>query len=298
MPPAKMHRGQVDIDAPLVRRLLAAQFPAWADRSLVPVRSTGTVNAMYRLGPDLAVRLPLLERWADGLAKELEWLPRVAPHLPLTVPEPVAAGEPGEGYPFRWAVYRWLDGATWSRDLVRDPCGAAEELAAFVHALHRLDTTGAPRPRRGSYGGPLPDRDEGVRWAIAAADGMVDTTAVTEAWEAALEVPAWDRPPVWVHGDLLPGNLLVRDGRLHAVIDWGSSCVGDPACDVQPAWTLFTGESRDAYRSALGIDDATWERGRGWALTRVMNVAYYAETNPLFVADAQRTLAEALSERG
>jgi aminoglycoside phosphotransferase (APT) family kinase protein len=290
----KLHPGQVDIDEGLVRRLLAAQFPAWAGLPLVPVASTGTVNALYRLGNELVVRLPLVERWAAGVVNELAWLPRLAPSLPLAVPEAVAAGEPGEGYPFRWAVFRWLDGETWSLDRVADPCRAAEELAAFVQALRAVDPTGEPPPRPASHGGPLRDRDQGVRAALAAAEGMVDTAAIEAAWEAALQVPAWDGPPVWVHGDLLAGNVLVRDGRLHAVIDWGGAGVGDPAANALAAWSLFTGESRKVYRAALAVDADTWERGRGWALTRIMNVPYYAETNPLFVEDAKRTLAEAL----
>jgi aminoglycoside phosphotransferase (APT) family kinase protein len=293
----KMHPGQVDIDAALARRLVAAQFPAWAGLPLVPVASMGTVNALYRLGDELVVRLPLVERWAGGLVNELEWLPRLAPSLPLAVPEPVAAGEPDEGYPFRWAVYRWLDGEPWALDRVADPSRAAEELAGFVHALAAVDPTGEPSPGPASHGGPLRDRDEGVRWALAAAVGMVDTAAIEAAWERALDVPPWDRPPVWMHSDLLAGNVLVRDGRLHAVIDWGGAGVGDPAGNALPAWSLFTGESRRAYRSALAVDDDTWERGRGWALTRIMNVPYYAETNPRFVVDAKRTLAEALADR-
>jgi aminoglycoside phosphotransferase (APT) family kinase protein len=297
MPPAKMHHGQVDVDGVLVRRLLATQFPQWADLPLVEVRSTGTVNAMYRAGPDLAVRLPLVEQWAGGLTNELEWLPRLAPSLPLAVPEPVAAGEPGEGYPFRWAVYRWVDGETWAVDRVADPCRAAEELAAFAHALQAVDPTGEPRPRPASHGGPLRDRDAGVQAALAAAGGAVDTVAIRAAWAAALEVPVWDGAPVWVHSDLLAGNVLVRDGRLHAVIDWGGAGVGDPAANALAAWSLFTAESRAVYRAALGVDDATWERGRGWALTRIMNVPYYADTNPLFVEDARRTLDEALADR-
>jgi aminoglycoside phosphotransferase (APT) family kinase protein len=296
MATAKMHAGQVDIDVALVRRLLAAQFPAWAGLPLVPVASTGTVNALYRLGEELVVRLPLVERWAAGLTNELEWLPRLAPSLPLAVPEPVAAGEPDEGYPFRWAVYRWVDGETWAGDRVTDPCRAAEELAAFAHALQAVDPTGKPRPRPASHGGPLRARDAGVRAALAAAEGMVDTGAITRAWEAALEVPTWDRPPIWVHSDLLAGNILVRDGRLHAVIDWGGAGVGDPAANALAAWSLFTAESRAAYRAALGVDEATWERGRGWALTRIMNVPYYADTNPGFAEDAKRTLAEALAD--
>jgi aminoglycoside phosphotransferase (APT) family kinase protein len=292
----KMHEGQVDIDAELVRRLLDAQFPEWARLPLAPVASMGTVNALYRLGDELVVRLPLVGRWADGLDNELEWLPRLAPLLPLAVPEPVAAGEPGESYPFRWAVYRWLDGEPWSLDRVDDPWQAAEELAEFAHVLQAVDPAGEPRPRPASHGGPLRSRDEGVRAALAAAGAAVDTAAIARAWDRALEVPVWDRPGVWVHSDLLAGNVLVREGRLHAVIDWGGAGVGDPAANAVAGWSLFSGKSRAAYRAALAVDDDTWERGRGWALTRIMNVPYYAETNPRFVEDAERTLAEALSD--
>lgn len=293
----KMHAGEVDIDESLVRRLLAAQFPQWASLPIAPVRSAGTVNAIYRLGDDMAVRLPRIHRYARALETEYDWLPKLRPHLPLAVPEPLAIGDPAEGYAWRWCVYRWLEGDTWASDRVRDLCEAAEDLAQFIIALRRIDTAGAPRPRGGSD--TLAVRETWVRPAIAAAHGMLDIEAVTAAWDASLALPRWDGPPVWVHGDLSrPGNLLVVGGRLSAVIDFGGLSVGDPARELMAAWTLFSGESRDVFRAALSVDDATWARGRGWTLTRVLNVSYYVNTNPVIVAEARHAIDEVLADHG
>jgi aminoglycoside phosphotransferase (APT) family kinase protein len=291
-----MHAHELDIDVALVRRLLAAQLPEWAALPVEPVSSTGTVNAIFRLGDDMAVRLPRVERWAADLERELRWLPRLAPQLPLAVPEPLATGSPAEGYPRRWAVYRWLEGEEWSVDRVEDLGAAAAELARFVAALQRIETTGAPSRRPGDRGAPLAERDAEVRAAIRASRGLVDTHAAAAAWEAALEAPVWDGPPVWVHGDLLPANVLVTRGRLSAVIDWGCLSVGDPACELMPGWTLFSGESRDAFRAAVSVDDATWARARGWALSTVAAVPYYRDTNPAFAAAARRWVAEVLAD--
>jgi len=293
----KMHADEVDIDESLVRRLLAAQFPQWASLPIAPVPSAGTVNAIYRLGDDMVVRLPRVHRWAAALETEYHWLPKLAPHLPLAIPEPLAIGDPGEGYEWPWCVYRWLKGEIWTTDRVRDLCEAAEHLAQFIIALRRIDTAGAPRPRGGSD--TLAVRDTWIRPAIAAARGMIDVDGVNAAWDAALELPAWNGPPVWVHGDLSrPGNLLVAEGRLSAVIDFGGSRLGDPARELMAAWTLFSGESRDVFRCALAVDDATWARGRAWTLTRVMNVAYYAETNPVIAEEAQHAIDEVLADYG
>lgn len=211
-------------------------------------------------------------------------------------PRAACDGDPGEGYAWLWCVYRWLEGETWTTDGVRDLCEAAEDLAQFIIALRRIDTAGAPRRPAGYE--TLALRDTWVRPAIAAAHGMLDIEAVTAAWDSSLALPRWDGPPVWVHGDLSrPGNLLVVGGRLSAVIDFGSASVGDPARELMAAWTLFSGESRDVFRRALSVDDATWARGRAWTLTRVMNVAYYAETNPVIVQEARHAIAEVLADQ-
>jgi aminoglycoside phosphotransferase (APT) family kinase protein len=292
-----MHADELDIDVPLVRRLLAAQLPEWAALPVERVSSAGTVNAIFRLGDDMAVRLPRVERWAGGLEKELRWLPELAPQLPLAVPEPLAKGSPGQGYPWPWAVFRWLEGETWSVDRVGDLPAAAAELAQFVSALQRIDIGGRPSGLRGGRGVPLAERDLEMRAAIEASRGLLDTDAVTAAWDAALEVPVWDGPPVWVHGDLLPGNVLVARGRLSAVIDWGSLSVGDPACELMAGWTLFAGESRDVFRAAVSADDATWARARGWALSvAVIALPYYQDTNPVFAANARLWIAEVLAD--
>jgi aminoglycoside phosphotransferase (APT) family kinase protein len=291
-----MHADEADVDELLVRRLLAAQFPQWASLPIAPVPSAGTVNAIYRLGDDMVVRLPRIQQYARTLEREYDWLPKLAPHLPLAIPAPLAIGDPGEGYAWRWCVYRWLEGEMWASDRVRDLCEAARELAQFIIALQRIDTAGAPR-RPAGY--DTLAKHEYVRPAIAAAGGMIDMEAVNAAWDDALELPAWTGSPVWVHGDLSrPGNLLVAKGRLSAVIDFGGVSVGDPARELMAAWTLFSGESRKVFRAALSVDDETWARGRGWTLTRVMNVAYYAETNPVIVAEARHAIDEVLADHG
>jgi aminoglycoside phosphotransferase (APT) family kinase protein len=292
-----MHADELDIDLSLVRRLVAAQLPQWSALPVDPVSSTGTVNAIFRLGDDLTVRLPRVATWAGDLEKELHWLPKLAPHLPLAVPEPVAGGEPGDGYPWRWAVYRWLEGETWAVDRVADLRGAATELARFVTALQQVDATEALVSGPGGRGRPLAERDAAVRAAIAASHGLVDTDAVTAAWESALEAPVWDGPPVLLHGDLLPGNVLVARGRVSAVIDWGALSVGDPACELMAGWALFAGRSRALFREALSVDDATWARARGWMLSvALIALPYYVDTNPAFAANARHWIGEVLAE--
>lgn len=299
MTTGKMHADEVETSAALVRRLLAAQFPRWAHLPITPVPSAGTDNALYRLGDDMVVRLPRIH-WAVGqVDKEQRWLPRLAPLLPLDIPVPLAAGAPGAGYPWRWSVYRWLDGENATLDRLADPGQAAADLAGFVAALQRIDATGGPPPgdHNSWRGVPLARRDAATRAAIAALRGILDTDAATTAWEAALAAPAWGGPPVWLHGDLQAGNLLARDGRLSAVIDFGCLGVGDPACDLLPAWSLFTAETRPVFRAALAVDDATWARGRGWALSfGLIALPYYWDTNPGLAAIARHAIAEALAE--
>ena len=299
MPSGKMHADEVDTDVSLVRRLLTAQFPRWAHLPIAPVRSAGTDNALYRLGDDMVVRLPRIAGVTEQAEKERRWLPRLAPHLPLAVPVPLEMGIPGEGYPWHWSVYRWLAGENATVARIADPGQAAHDLARFIAALRRIATTGwpPPGPPTSFRAEPLAARDAPVRAAIASLDGMLDTNAAIAAWEAALQAPEWPGPPVWIHADLQPLNLLVEHGRLSAVIDFGGLGLGDPACDVMAAWTSLTAGTRDGFRAVLSVDDATWARGRGWALSvGLIALPYYQTTNPGLAAVARRAITEVLAD--
>lgn len=295
----KLHADEFDTDAALVRRLLATQFPDWAELPITPVDSSGTDNALYRLGDELVVRLPRIEGATGQIEKEFRWLPRLAPHLPLPIPEPLAVGEPGAGYPWRWSVYSWLDGELAAFEGLADPVQAGRDLAQFIAALQRVETTGGPRAGQpnASRGVPLATRDEATRAAIDSLRGVIDTDAATAAWEASLRAPAWEGSPVWLHGDIMYSNLLAQRGRLSAVIDFGCLVVGDPAGDYTVAWNLFRGDSRTAFREELAIDDAGWLRGRGWALSLgLIALPYYQGTNPVLAGISRRATAEVLAD--
>lgn len=295
----KLHDDEVDIDAALVARLLSAQFPRWADRPIQAVASSGTDNVTFRLGTELAARLPRTS-WAAGqVEQDATWLPRLAPQLPLAVPEPVAIGTPGEGYPFSWGVYRWLDGETFRLDFVSDPAQAAADLAGFIGSLQTADATGASVPADDPFsrGTPLAPRDALFREALDELQDEYDTGLVLAAWEASLAAAPWGGAPVWIHGDLLPGNLLVAEDRLSAVIDFATLRAADPAGDLLAAWYVFTGESRRAFRGELGVDDDTWARGRGWALSlQLISIPYYRKRNPDAVREPSQVIAETLAD--
>lgn len=298
METVKMHADEVDLDAPLVVRLVAGQFPQWAEFPIGPVRFRGTDNALYRLGDEMVVRLPRIQRATLSLDKERQWLPKLAPLLPLDVPVPLAKGMPAEDYPWEWSVYRWLEGETAIDEPIADLEQAATDLAEFVGALQRVDPTDGPPPgeHNGFRGEPLAARDAAVRKAIASLGDEIDVGGVTAVWEAALRASVWQRPPVWLHGDLDSRNLLIVEGRLSAVIDFGCLGVGDPACDVMVAWKVLSATIRDSLRAALSIDEATWARGRGWALSQALGaLSYYTlETNPVLVREARRWMSEVL----
>lgn len=299
MATANMHANQIPTDVGLVRQLLQSQFPAWSSLSVEPVTSDGTTNAIYRLGDQLAVRLPVRPGGEEQLDKEQAWLPRLAPHLPLAIPVPRAKGQPSENYPCAWSVCDWIEGKCPTMKSLVDASESAATLAQFIVALQRIDAAAGPAPGAHNFhrGVPLADRDDQTRETIAGCEGLIDTSAALAAWLIDLNAPAWDAPPVWVHGDLAPGNLLSRAGELTAVIDWGGLGVGDPAIELLPAWNLFTGESRDAFRDALAADDATWARGRGLALSQaVVALAYYRDTNPAVVLWAHHMIHEVLAD--
>ena len=288
--PMRMHDDEVEVDEALVHRLLAAQLPDLADRPLTVVEPWGTDNALWRLGDDLIVRLPRIH-WATGqVDREAMWLPRLAPHLSVALPEPVAVGEPGDRYPYRWAVHRWLPGDSATLDRIDDTTTFAFDLAQVVRELQGLRTDGAPAARNRAR--PLQEYDESTRRAIDRASHLIDAGSATTVWEEALAAPPFEGTSVWVHGDL-EGNCLVSDGRLSGVVDWGSACAGDPAVDVQVVWSpLFTDESRRTFLDALDIDDATLARSRGAAINQACAaLPYYLHTYPLIVERSWHKLA-------
>jgi aminoglycoside phosphotransferase (APT) family kinase protein len=288
-----MHADEVEIDEAMVRQLVATQFPTYRDLPIRAVASTGTVNAIFRLGDDRCVRLPRHERWTADLENELRWLGPLRAGLSLGAPEPLAAGEPGSGYPFRWAIYRWLDGDTYAPERIDDEQRAAADLALFVSELRRMDTAGAPPSGRL----PLRQLDQATRGAIGASGHRINRDAVTAVWAHSVQGRAWAGTAVWRHCDLLPPNLLVAEGHLLAVIDFGVAGVGDPAADVIAAWSVFGAAGRARFRDVLEVDDETWVRARGYALTQAVQIIpYYAETNPAFVAMARRTVEEVLAD--
>lgn len=290
----KMHDDELHIDAELVRRLVAAQFPRLAGLPVREVQSTGTVNAIYRLGDELYARLPRVPRYVTGLEREWRWLPELAPGLPLRVPEPAGLGQPTAEYPLTWVIYDWIDGRPYADELIDDERQAARDLARFVAELrHTALAAGAPAGGRRA----LAQLDAGTRASLEAAAAVIDTRAALAAWESALQAPAWDGQPAWIHADLLRPNLLVAGGRLRAVIDFGSVGVGDPATDVIPAWAVFGPAGRAAFRDALGVDDATWHRARGIALAQAAAlIPYYSVSNPAFAALGRRTVEQVIAD--
>jgi aminoglycoside phosphotransferase (APT) family kinase protein len=263
--------GRAGIDVALVRRLLADQFPQWAALPVTPVKVDGWDNRTYRLGSELTARLPTGSSYATAIDKEDRWLPVLAPRLPVAIPVPVATGAPGRGYPYRWSIRQWMDGETVTPSRVASMTGFASSIAEFILALQAIDASDGPAAGEHSFyrGAPPAYYDDETRAASASLGAAVDGPRCLAVWDAALAA-TWDGPPRWFHGDIASGNLLVRDGVLTGVIDFGTSGVGDPACDLVIAWTFFDGASRAAFRQAVAQDDGTWARARGWALWKAL----------------------------
>ena len=289
----KLHDDEVDIDARLVQQLVASQFPQWAAMPITAVASAGTDNALFRIGDGLVARLPKIHWAVDNIAREFDWLTTHGERLPLAVPQPIALGAAGENYPWPWGIYEWLDGINPAAEPSRLDSATATQLAEFVVALHDVGAPDGPATGRGV---PLAERDRYVRSALRKLDGIVDVDSAHGLWEFSLELPTWHGPNVWLHGDIKAGNMLARDGVLTAVIDFGCVCVGDPACDLIVAWNMLSGDARTTFRSATGVDDATWLRGRGWALSiALIEIPYYLHTNPVMIREAHHVIAEVLA---
>lgn len=287
----------IKIDTILVERLIRAQFPHWADLPIKPVKSSGWDNRTFHLGEHMTVRLPSAEAYTLQVEKEHRWLPKLAPLLPLAIPIPLAMGKLTNDYPWHWSVYQWLDGETASQERIVDRCQFAKDLAKFLVELQKIDASDGPSPGPHNFyrGGSLTTYEAETQEAISKLKDRIDVNAVREVWEAAIAT-RWSNPPVWVHGDISPGNLLVTGGRLSAVIDFGTSGVGDPACDLAIAWKFFEGKSREAFRAALPLDDATWARGRGWVLWKALIVLAGHPAPAHEIEESERVLNEVLTD--
>ncbi|WP_428376915.1 aminoglycoside phosphotransferase family protein [Lichenicoccus sp.] len=287
-----------EIDRHLVTRLIATQFPEWADLAVAPVEAGGWDNRMFHLGSHMVVRLPSAEAYAAQVEKEQRWLPQLAPHLPLPIPTPIGLGKPGFGYLWPWSIHRWLDGARLSSAHVSDHGRLAEDLARFLNALHSVDIKEAPRAGAHNFhrGGPLQVYDEDTRGALKLLANEVDLMIALDLWDEATST-FWASDPVWVHGDVAEGNLLEEGGVLCAVIDFGCMAVGDPACDLVMAWTFFGQAARARFKASLQLDEATWKRGRAWALWKsLITLVQSREGDPSGAARQRAILDRILSD--
>ena len=293
-----MTSSPVEISVNLVSQLIQTQFHQWADLAVRAVDQSGWDNRTFRLGQDMSVRLPSGDAYAPQVEREQRWLPHLASRLSQPVPAPLALGEPGCGYPWKWSVYRWLEGNTALPERIWNSRLFARDLAAFLCSLHAVSSEGGPAPGPDNFyrGGSLAVYDSETRSAIDILASRINAEALAAAWETAL-ASRWTQEPVWVHGDMSAGNLLVRDGRLCGVIDFGQFCVGDPACDLVPAWSLLDTESREVFRAGVCVDEATWARGRGWALWKALIVAAeLTTTNAWEGAQCWNTIESALAD--
>lgn len=290
-----MHDNEFSIDDGLVRGLIGTQFPEWAQLPLRRFNSSGTVHAIYRLGSSLAVRLPRAPDFTAALEREASILPTLGPLLSVTIPELIAVGQPTSRYPSKWSVLAWIEGEPLSTSPLVDLVAVANRLGEFVTAMRAVDVAGETSTNQ--RGRPLATRDTWTRQSIAAVADEFDPVAATSIWEAALAAPPWDGVKTWIHGDLLPGNLLVVAGGLAAVIDFGECARGNPTHDLIAGWWVFDGDSRDAFRRTSGADPAGWERARGMALSGAVGaLSYYRDSNPEFSDQARRTLRHVMDD--
>ena len=288
----------LNIDLNLVRRLIASQFPSWSDLPITEVLPNGWDNRTFRLGDRMSIRLPSAERYAAQVDREHRWLPVLSDKLPLPIPTPLAIGKPDDSYPYKWSIYGWIDGDTAIPERIDNMPMFASALSEFLVALRSIDTSGAPGPGAGYRGGDLGIYNDQTRRAIEmmGAESNLDRELLTDIWDTAL-ASKWNKPPVWIHGDVSSGNILVKDGTISAVIDFGSTAVGDPACDLSIAWTMFDEKSRDTFRNGMDLDEVTWARGKGWTLWKALIIlSGISETNTVEGERSRQTLDRILND--
>lgn len=294
----QMHAEQVPVEEADVRRLLAAQAPQWSALAVRRVPEFGTDHALFGVGTDLVARMPIRPDGGAQAVWEAEWLPRLQAGVSPALSVPVLVGRPDEAYPLRWSVHPWLPGRAPTRAELDTP-ELARQLARFVTELQRCDPAGAGLT--GSRGQPLQgvagaDRDAATRAALHRVGDLVDAAAAEAVWQDGVDAPAWAGPGVWFHGDLQPGNVLLSHGRLSAVLDWGCPGVGDPACELAVAWNTFGPRARAVLRDQLDVDEATWCRGRAWAVSiAAMEVDYYRLSVPAFRDRSVRAIEQVLA---
>jgi aminoglycoside phosphotransferase (APT) family kinase protein len=287
----------IEIDTTLVKQLIRTQFPQWAELPIAPVADGGWDNRTFRLGDSMSVRLPSAERYVAQVKKEHRWLPVLRPHLPLPIPVPLGLGAPGAGYPWPWSVYGWLDGIAARPDLIPGLGRFAVNLAGFLAALRAIDASRGPVAGTHNFyrGAPLVVYDADARQSIDMLANEIDVATVTEIWNTALAT-SWKGPPVWIHGDIAAGNLLVNEGRLCGVIDFGRAGVGDPSCGLVMAWTFFDPDSRTKFRSSVALDPDTWNRARGWAIWKALITLAWLRDNPIKAKEARQTIRNILDD--
>ena len=289
---------KVDINVSLVSQLVAAQFPQWADLEIRPVEIDGHDNRTFHLGDEMSVRMPSHKRYVEHVRSEQEWLPKLAEHLPQPIPVPIGRGKPGPEYPWPWSVNKWIQGENASIECISDLSEFAKDVANFLNKLQTIDTTNAPLPGQDNFfrGGELSAYDPETRKCIEESKDIIDAQVATSIWESALTAK-WEHSPAWIHGDIAVGNLLVQDGRLCGVIDFGQLAAGDPACDTTIAWTLFSGSSREAFRAKMKADEATWARGRGWGLWKaLLQLRAHLVNNHQKAVEAKTVIMDILKE--
>ena len=273
---------QPKIDVALVQNLIASQIPQWKNLPISPVENGGWDNRTFHLGESMLVRMPSAEKYAAKIEKEFRWLPILAPLLPNQIPIPLVMGNPNDEYPWQWGVYKWLEGETVSAVANIDLNQLARNLASFLNALHAIDTSGGPLAGEHNFyrGGSLEVYDAQVKQTITILKDKIDALAIKNIWEFAIATQ-WQKAPVWVHGDVASGNLLIQNGKLSAVIDFGGLAIGDPACDLAIAWTLFNNTSRQIFKNSLAVDEQTWLRGQAWALWKALIIAAEVIDGPI-----------------